>query len=111
MPHLESGGEFYGEIGKKTKFKDAIGRELCIGDVVEYFDKGNISYGDTVIVESVLQYYGNRNKQFVMGIECSCNDDSGEISGWKIIKKRSFEEVKNGEGIYGIKYVTEEKNN
>lgn len=106
VPHLISIGKDYGEIGKETKYVDAVGRKLCVGDVVEYFDGNGNCYGETVIVEQILSYRNNEVKQFVMGIEMCCDDKTGSISeGWKIIKKRSFEEVKNGEEVFGVKLV------
>ena len=40
-----------------------------------------------------------------MGIEDECNDKDGTTGEWKILKKRSFDEVENGEEVFGIKYV------
>lgn len=106
IPHLESDGEHCGQIGKETKYVDAVGRKLCVGDVVEHFDENGMSFGDTVIVEQALGYRANKVKQFVMGIESCCNDENGSIGeGWKIIKKRSFDDVKNGEEIGFIKFI------
>ncbi len=107
IPHLVDGETYCGNIGEPTNYKDAIGRPLCIGDVVEYFNESNESYGDTVIVKKKLSYKGNREKTFVMGIESDCDEIKGTTGSWKIIKKRSFDEVKNGEKIYSIKYVRE----
>jgi hypothetical protein len=104
VPHLKCDRDHYGNIGEPTNYKDAIGRPLCVGDVVEHFNSENVSYGDTVIVKSNVR---GGEKAFVMGIECRCNDKSGTIDGWKIIKKRSYDEVENGERIYSIKFVKE----
>lgn len=107
VPHLDNNGKNSGEIGKGTKYTDAVGRKLFVGDVVEHFSNRGESYGDTIIVDEYLTYL-KATKQFVMGIEMCCNDKTGEINdGWKLIKKRSFSDVKNGEEFYGIKYITE----
>lgn len=107
-PHLLCGARHYGNIGEKTNFKDAVGRPLFVGDVVEHFNEGADSFGDTVIVKSKCPCLDNEEKAFVFGIERCCNDKKGTLSdGWKIIKKRSFDEVKNGENIYGIEFVKE----
>lgn len=104
-PHLVSGKAHYGNIGEPTNYKDAIGRPLRVGDVVEHFSDRCESYGDTVIVKRKLSYRNNEEKTFVMGIEGECNDKDGTTGEWKILKKRSFDEVKNGEEVFGIKYV------
>lgn len=102
VPHLEYNGSNYGEIGKETKFVDVVGRKLCVGDVVELFYRDGTSRGNKVIVES-------EGEQFVVGIRCECNDKDGWIrSDWKILKKHSWKDVKNGEEINNIEYVTEE---
>lgn len=92
----------YGNIGDLTNYKDAIGRPLCIGDVVEVFGEKCRSYGDNVVVK-------DDGKAFVMGCRFSCDDKNGTTGNWKLIKKRSFEGIENGETINGIKYVKESK--
>lgn len=111
VPHLEIALAYYkrpshyGNIGEETNYKDAIGRPLCIGDVVELFNKRNNSLGDTVIVKA----YNNENvlKAFVMGIEASCDERNGSTCDWKIIKKRSYDEVDHGKVIHDVKFVKE----
>jgi hypothetical protein len=107
IPHLLSDDDFYGNIGEPTNYRDVIGRPLCVGDVVEHFYKDGHSYGDTVIVKTKLSYRNHGKKAFVMGIEMECDDKKGTTGDWKIFKKRSFEEVADGEKISGIKYVKE----
>jgi hypothetical protein len=101
VPHLESNGEHYGNIGDKTNIKDAIGRKLRIGDTVELYN--GVDYrGEKAIVVTDVQ-------AFVMGICVSCRAD-GTIAGcWQIIKKRGYEEVANGENVGAIKYIKEEE--
>lgn len=106
-PHLVDRKHHHGNIGEPTNYKDAIGRPLYVGDVVEHFSGDCKSYGDTVIVKTKLSYRGNEEKVFVMGIEAACDDKKGTTGDWKILKKRSFEEVANGERVGFIKYVKE----
>lgn len=105
VERLLFGNAHYGYIGEKTNYKDVIGRPLCVGDVVEHFADADHSYGDTVIVKAKLSYMENKEKVFVMGIESQCNDKNGTTGDWKIIKKRSFEEVADNEAVNGIRYV------
>ena len=102
-PHLESwmmiDDKHYGEIGKPTKLKDIVGRVLFVGDVVELFNFDNFPFGESSIVES-------EGKQYVMGILDNCSENGEITGGWKIIKKRSYTEVNDGEIIdKTIKYV------
>lgn len=103
-PHLTCGKTHYGVIGESTNYKDIVGRPLFIGDTVEHYSSDNCFYGETSIVKK-------DDKAFVMGISSSCNDKTGGINdGWKIIKKRSFEEIKDGEKTYlGVEYIKTEK--
>lgn len=107
IPHLWCIGDHHGNIGEPTKYKDAVGRPLCIGDVVELFGKGK-SHGLTAVVRTEINRGKKRIKTFIMGIEMCCDDHNGTIEDWSIIKTRDFSEVKNGEEIDGIKYVTKE---
>ena len=98
VPHLEhENGTFYGCLGTETNIKDAIGRELKVGDVVELYGEDNDQIADSLIVDKGNVYV------FVMGIACVCKKD-GTINGYKIIKKRGYEDVANGEVIRCIKY-------
>ena len=102
-PHLVYKNEYsnyYGIIGTKTKFKDAVGRCLYVGDVVELYRDG-VKQNYTSIVET------DNCGQFVMGIQISCNGKTGKITNsWRILKVRSYEDVKNGEIINDrIEYI------
>lgn len=100
-PHLECRGSHYGNIGETTNYKDAIGRELRIGDTIDLYDSETLKhYGE----EAIAMEDG---KAFVMGCEISCNAETGRTRGWKIIKKRSFEDIGNGEMVGAIKYIKE----
>ena len=107
VPHLESlHGEHYGYIGEQTNYKDAIGRPLCVGDTVELY-KGTEYHCETAVVKAHLGYGGRNLKAFIMGIADRCDQKTGYIdNGWQIIKKRSYEDVADGEKVYGvIKYI------
>ena len=64
-PHLEMHGENVGVIGTPTKFTDILGRPLAVGDVVEIFNRSNVSYGDNAVCQD--------DSPYVMGIKSSCD--------------------------------------
>lgn len=97
-PHLTLDNSYFGEIGKKTNFKDVIGRPLYIGDTVELYDDCNEFYGEKCIVEI------NRNTG-VMGIMGACSNNGKIIHDWKIIKKRNYYDIADGEVVDCVKYV------
>lgn len=101
-PHLEFDGENYGVIGENTPFKDAIGRNLRVGDTVELYDKDNKYKAERAIVCS-------EERVFVMGIGYACKKDGTIVDGWKIILKRRYEQIVDGERVGVILYVKEEK--
>lgn len=101
-PHLEFDGENYGVIGENTPFKDAIGRNLRVGDTVELYDKDNKYNAERAIVCS-------EERVFVMGIGYACKKDGTIVDGWKIILKRRYEQIVDGERVGVILYVKEEK--
>lgn len=92
----------FGVIGENTKYKDVVGRPLKVGDTVEIYKDGSF-YNECAVVAL-------HEKVFVFGIRDCCDDKTGKIErGWKIIKKRSFEEVKDGEVVGGfVKYIKTE---
>lgn len=91
----------YGYIGESTPLKDVIGRELKVGDTVELYDKNN-----NFKCEEPIAFNGE--KYFVMGIACDCKKDGIITGGFKIIKKRDYKDIKNGEKVDGIEYVLAE---
>lgn len=96
-------GTRYGNIGEVTPFKDAIGREIRVGDTVDLYNEDNILRGERVAVKKDGHY-------FINGIAADCHKD-GSIYGvckWKIILKRKHEDIANGEAVDGIKYIKEE---
>lgn len=102
VPHLEktyvNENRFFGNLGEPTKYKDAIGRPLFVGDVVEIFYETK-SRGDYVLAKD--------NKCAVMSIWSSCDEKTGTTGDWKILKKRSYTEVKHGEVVGLVKFVKE----
>ncbi|SHI23913.1 hypothetical protein SAMN02745823_03784 [Sporobacter termitidis DSM 10068] len=97
-PHLVMHGETVGIIGTPTRFRDILGRPLAVGDVVEIFNRTSVSYGDNVLCDD--------GRQYVMGIKSSCDDRIGSAGYWRLLKKRGYDDVKNGERIDGVVYVT-----
>lgn len=99
-PYLTYKGDTYGCIGENTPIKDAIGRELKVGDTVELYNNKKELIGERPISFTGIKY-------FVMGIAGACNIDGTIAEGWKIIKKRDYKDIKNGETVDGIVYVLE----
>lgn len=101
-PHMESNTEHYGNIGEATNYKDVVGRPLCVGDTVELYSSSGKACGEYPIVRNEVR---GSLKTFVMSIETSCDERTGTTGKWKILKKRSFDDVKDGEVVGMIKYV------
>ena len=97
-PHLINNAKCLGEMGETTNFKDVIGRPLYIGDTVELYDCENRYCREHPIVK-------DRDSVFVMGIRGVCNNDGTIKGGWKIIKKRNYYDVEDGEIVGKVKYV------
>lgn len=93
VPHLECYGENYGEIGHPTKYKDTLGRELFVGDIVAiYKPDGTFCSLEFVVETSALTINGYKQKQFVMSIEQDCDDETWQINnGWHVLKAHSFD--------------------
>lgn len=98
---LEEYNVHYGYIGKKTPFKDAIGRELRIGDTVELYNNENSYIGEFTIVAK------KNGTPFVMSIQIACRPDGEICSNFKIILKRRYEDIKHGEKVDDITYIKE----
>lgn len=105
VPHLfwEVTEWNYGNIGTPTNYKDAIGRPLSVGDTVELYNRENEYKGEYPVC------YDNGNGFYIMSIAGSCDTKTGSTHDWKIIKKRTFEEVKDGEKVYDIEYIKTER--
>ena len=99
-PHLEMHGEHVGDIGAHTSFRDILGRPLAVGDVVEIFNRSNVSYGDNAVCQDGSPY--------VMGIKSSCDGSTGATGYWRLLRKRRHDEVRHGERVDGVLYVKED---
>lgn len=104
MPYLKIRitGSNYGTIGTPTNYEDVIGRKLFVGDTVELYNRNQECLGERAIVE-------RNGKKFVFGIEMVCDDVKGTTGGWKILKKRSYNDIKDGETVDEIKYIKSKK--
>lgn len=91
-------GKHCGYIGTPTNYKDAVGRPLYVGDVVETFNDSGLSYGNAFVCRS-------DEKAFVMGIMSSCDDDGTINDSWNVIKKKSFDDTEDGETYDGVRCV------
>ena len=104
VPYLKSEtiGVSYGKIGTPTKMKDIAGQPLFVGDVVEVISKCKGTYGNSYVA-------GNDDKGFVMGIAGNCSADGTIDNDWIVIKKKSYEELENGENHGIITAILEEE--
>lgn len=103
-PYLKGGNTNYGTIGEETPFKDAIGRPLRIGDTVEIYDSDNELLGKDVVVNV------KGSGAFVMGLKSEdFTDKNGSTLGFKIILKRKYEDIADGETVGVIKYIKSQK--
>ena len=92
-------GMSYGEVGKPTCFKDKIGIELKVGDVVHLFDSsGNYANKEFVVCPEDL------GRAFVMGIQsCGPTEIDGLLEGgWTIHLHKSFVKVLTGTAYGGV---------
>ena len=89
----------YGVCGTPTKLKDIRGEALFVGDVVELInDVRHKSLGYHAVVE-------NDTKQFIMGICVDCTKDGRINEHWRVIKNKSYSELKPGDKVRSIEYV------
>ena len=72
FPSLYFEGDFYGKVGKITKYKDCYGRPLYVGDVVEIEERVYGLKFDQFVIENEYP--------FVMGLKNSCNYKDGKIN-------------------------------
>ena len=104
-PHLllEKYDRYYGTIGGETFLKDAIGRPLRIGDTVDLYNSRNELRGEFPIVF-------DGSGAFVMGLKSEdFTDKNGSALGFKIILKRKYEDIADGESVGIIKYIKSQK--
>lgn len=106
VPHVECLGTPYGEVGTPTNYKDINGEPLFVGDVVTASKDGKGDWECTIVRANLP----NGVKCFVHGLIHYCDDKTGTVgNGWQILKKRSWQEIENGEIVWWIKYVLMEE--
>lgn len=73
-------GKYWGNIGKPV-FKDNLGKQLCVGDIVCVFDKDGL-YSANIVVDN-----------FVYGWACSSK--GGEFEGISVYKLINYTQIEN----------------
>lgn len=93
----------YGEVGEPAGFKDKLGVDLCVGDVVHLFDEGGEYIGKKFVVKD------GDGKAFVMGIQGACMRSDGKIGmGFRIHLCKRHEQVEDGEEYAKVRMVSKE---
>lgn len=83
----------YGTVGTKTHYKDINGKELYVGDLVQFTSPAR----GELVIEPIVEC---DNKQFIMGIEMYCNDKSGRVSVvTDIVKVRDHNDLSVSEAL------------
>lgn len=91
-------GISYGVIGTPTKLKDIRGESLSVGDVVTIVDrKVGINEGKHFVVS-------RDNHDFIMSLSSYCREN-GVITGYIVIKEKSYKDIKNGEKYDCVRVV------
>jgi hypothetical protein len=80
---LNSDNQSFGVLGTPTRYVDVDDQPLFVGDVVELWFRGDEPTDPAIIVRAHV-------KSFVMGIENSCNDKTGDMGRWRVRKMQSF---------------------
>ncbi len=103
--------KFLGKIGKSTRYKDNKGNELFIGDIVHII---KLIDGDEFYMTTKAVVVEDNEGQFLWGYRRYLQEvkKSGELDldDCSVEKIRSYQDVKNGEVIRGVKYIKESKN-
>lgn len=93
----------YGNVGEPARFKDELGVDLFVGDVVHLFDADGEYIGKKFVVKD------RDGKAFVMGIKDACLQSSGKIGfGFTIYRYKHHEQVKDGEEYAKVRMVIKE---
>lgn len=97
--HMENRwGYFYGMLGAFTRIRDSRNRLLRVGDTVTAYHIGGSVLEETpVIFQNDGTPYGSYPS--IYGISETCSAEGTVFGGWSIVKKRSCEEIENGEVI------------
>lgn len=109
VPYLKSPFGNYGNVGDETPYTDVNGEQLFIGDVVIAIETENGKiFSPSFVVKENLQYGG---LPFVMGFKVACDARTGKISGFNVIKIKSYADLKNGEQYDCIEFKGEQEGN
>lgn len=97
-------GEHYGFVGHPAGFKDKLGIDLFVGDVVHLFDCEGAYRGKKFIVKPDAH-----KRCFVMGVAgAGPTKKIGELEhGWTIHRFKSFEKVTGNEEFDNLRVVPE----
>lgn len=96
--HLKCRKRNYGTVGTPTKYVDALGRPLFVGDTVDLY-RNDKFVATSVVVET------KDDGQFVMGIQVDCDEEKGETGLFTLKKNRSYKDVECGEVVSFIEYA------
>lgn len=88
-----------GYIGEETDQEDLLGNKLKVGDTVILYSGKENRREHTVCKED--------DDDFIMSVR-GFDFKQGRYNHWSIIKKRSYNEIENGEIVDGVKYVLSE---
>lgn len=83
-----------GVCGTATNYRDAVGRPLEVGDVVELFLAGE-SRGSCFVVKG-------DGGPFIMGIRSDCCPETGDIGGWKLVLRKKWTNTYVGEKLGAV---------
>lgn len=93
----------YGKVGEPAGFKDKLGIDLFVGDVVHLFDKE----GEYIAKKFVVK--DEDGKAFVMGFKSACVQSAGKIGlGFTIHRYKHHEQVEDGEEYAKVRMVRKE---
>lgn len=112
--YLYSGKCRLGTVGQPTPFKDALGNELFVGDIVIVYTDDYGPESLTAVVSDEFTSYSDGEhrvkegpiKPFVMGIK---SVDLAEPGTWKVRRVKKHQDVVDGEHwtAYGFSYHKE----
>lgn len=93
----------YGNVGEPAGFKDKLGIDLFVGDVVNLFDADGEYIGKRFVVKD------EGGEAFVMGIKSACIRPGGKTGmGFDFHLYKRHERVLDGEDYGGVRMVRKE---